>query len=121
MSRFGSSKLGLKLVKVSGSSMKPTFSDGDVLLVRWFSQLPSELALGTVVLIERDEMPGVFLIKRVQKSHSGLYWVEGDNRECDVQEFMNDSRKWLTSESVHWSQRHESWSGAVSLGHCPSQ
>lgn len=94
MSRFGSSKLGLKLVKVSGSSMKPTFSDGDVLLVRWFSQLPSELALGTVVLIERDEMPGVFLIKRVQKSHSDLYWVEGDNRESDVQEFMNDSRKW---------------------------
>jgi len=94
MSRFGFLRLGLKRVKVSGSSMNPTYSDGDVLLVRWFSQLPSELALRTVVVIERDEMPGVFLIKRIQKSHSGLYWVEGDNRQSDVQELMNDSRKW---------------------------
>ncbi|MEY3325650.1 MAG: hypothetical protein RL694_537 [Actinomycetota bacterium] len=94
MSRFGFSRLGLKRVKVSGSSMNPTYSDRDVLLVRWFSQLPSELALRTVVVVERDEMPGVFLIKRIQKSHSGLYWVEGDNRQSEVQELMNDSRKW---------------------------
>ena len=94
MSGFGFSGLGLKLVKVSGSSMDPTYSDGDVVLVRWFSQLASELALGTVVVIERDELPGIFLIKRIQKSHSGLYWVEGDNRQTDIQELMNDSRKW---------------------------
>ncbi len=74
--------------------MNPTYSDGDVLLVRWFSQLPSELALRTVVVVERDEMPGVFLIKRIEKSHSGLSWVEGANRQSEVQELMNDSRKW---------------------------
>jgi signal peptidase I len=81
-------------VQVSGSSMDPTFSDRDVLLVRWYSQPTLDIALRTVVVIERDEMPGVFLIKRVQKSHNGLYWVEGDNRQSEMQELMNDSRKW---------------------------
>ncbi|MBU3692330.1 MAG: S26 family signal peptidase [Candidatus Nanopelagicaceae bacterium] len=94
MSNFGFSKLGFKRVKVSGSSMDPTYSDGDVLLVRWFSQSPIDIALRTVIVIERDEMPGVFLIKRLQKSHNGLYWVEGDNRQSEKQELMNDSRKW---------------------------
>lgn len=94
MSKFGFPGLGLKRVRVSGSSMNPTYSDGDVLLVRWYSQPPLQVPLRNVVVVERDEMPGIFLIKRVQKSHSGLYWVEGDNRQTDIQELMNDSRKW---------------------------
>ena len=96
MSIFGAlgASRSFKLVKVAGPSMMPTFRDGDVLLVRWFSQVESELPLGAVVVIERDEMPGVFVIKRIQKSHGGRYWVEGDNKDPDSQSLMNDSRKW---------------------------
>jgi hypothetical protein len=39
-------------------------------------------------------MPGIFFIKRIQKSHSGTYWVEGDNRDPDVEIRMSDSRTW---------------------------
>jgi signal peptidase I len=92
MAWFGLS--GFRRVKVSGPSMSPTFEDGDVLLVRWFSEPNNQVKLKTIVVIERDQMPGIFLIKRIQKSHNGLYWVEGDNRESGVQELMNDSRKW---------------------------
>lgn len=74
--------------------MEPTFNDGDVLVVKWFSKVELEIPLGSNVVIERDEMPGVFLIKRIQKSHSGLYWVEGDNKNPATQSLMNDSRKW---------------------------
>lgn len=74
--------------------MEPTYRDGDVLLVRWFSRVEPELALGSVVVIERDVMPGVFFIKRIQKSHSGAYWIEGDNRDQSLTELMQDSRKW---------------------------
>lgn len=83
-----------QLVKVSGPSMSPTFNDGDVLLVRWFAEPSSKIPLGAVVVIERDEMPGVFTIKRLQKSHGELYWVEGDNKDPALQSFMHDSRKW---------------------------
>ena len=92
MGLFGLS--GLKRVKVSGNSMEPTFNEGDVLLVKWFSQVPQQLALLSVVVIERDEMPGVFFIKRIQKSHNGLYWVTGDNPKEELEPLMNDSRKW---------------------------
>ena len=65
--------LGLRRVRVSGNSMEPTFREGDVLLVRWFSEIAPELALSSVVVIEREEMPGIFFIKRIQKSHGGSY------------------------------------------------
>ncbi len=74
--------------------MSPTFNDGDVLLVRWFDRINNKLPLGTAVVIERDEMPGVFFIKRIEKSHSGLYWVVGDNSNPELQQLMHDSRKW---------------------------
>ena len=74
--------------------MEPTYSDGDLLLVRVFREVPVDIPLLTVVLIERDERPGIFYIKRVQKSHGGAYWVEGDNRDPEIQERMSDSRSW---------------------------
>ena len=64
------------------------------MLVKWFSQVPRELALLSVVVIEREEMPGIFFVKRIQKSHNGLYWVSGDNPKDELQPLMNDSRKW---------------------------
>ena len=72
--------------------MAPTFKDGDWLLVSWFAEglppLVAERILGKVVVIEREERPGIFLVKRLQKSHGGNYWVEGDNEES------TDSRTW---------------------------
>lgn len=85
MSKFGT-------VKVAGSSMSPTYKDGDWLVVSWFdaglTPLISEGTLGKVVVIEREERPGIFLVKRLQKSHGGSFWVQGDNDES------SDSRSW---------------------------
>lgn len=92
MRKFGF--LGFSRVKVSGESMSPTYSDGDILLVKWLDGNSTELALSSVVVIERDEMPGILFIKRIQKSHSGAYWVEGDNKIASAEERMNDSRRW---------------------------
>lgn len=72
--------------------MAPTYQDGDWLLVSWFAEglppLVAERILGKVVVIEREERPGIFLVKRLQKSHGGKFWVEGDNEES------TDSRTW---------------------------
>ena len=72
--------------------MSPTYMDGDWLLVSWFpaglSPLVGDRTLGKVVVIEREERPGIFLVKRLQKSHGGIYWVQGDNDES------TDSRTW---------------------------
>jgi len=85
MSKFGT-------VKVSGSSMLPAYRDGDWLLVSWFpaglTPLADDRILGKVVVVEREERPGIFLVKRLQKSHGGIYWVQGDNDES------TDSRTW---------------------------
>ena len=85
MSRFGT-------VKVQGSSMSPTLNDGDWLLVRWIDSFAKTTAtnrlLGKVVVIERENRPGIFLIKRLQKINGERFWVEGDNAESD------DSRGW---------------------------
>ena len=86
--------MGFRRVKVAGESMSPSYNDGDVLLVKWFEGIPSELPLSTAVVIEREAMPGIYFIKRIQKSHSGVYWVEGDNRDPEVENRMNDSRTW---------------------------
>ena len=72
--------------------MSPTYKDGDWLLVSWFpaglSSLVGDRILGKVVVVEREERPGIFLVKRLQKSHGGIYWVQGDNDES------TDSRTW---------------------------
>lgn len=86
MSKFGT-------VKVAGGSMLPAYQDGDWLFVRRLGTAPAIEKIGTsllgkVVVIEREERPGIFLIKRVQKFHAGNYWVQGDNEES------TDSRTW---------------------------
>ena len=92
MSKIG--PLRLTRVRVAGNSMLPTYRDGDVLLIRWFEEIQKDLPLTSVVVIERDAMPGVFFIKRIQKSHGAAYWVEGDNRDPEVEKRINDSRTW---------------------------
>ena len=86
MSKFGT-------VKVAGQSMLPAYRDGDWLFVSWLDTAPGLEAAGNsliskVVVVERKERPGIFLVKRVQKFHAGNYWVEGDNSES------TDSRTW---------------------------
>ena len=80
------SKIGM--VRVEGNSMAPTYGNGDWLLVLWMQQSPHRGQLGSIAVIEREGQPGILLIKRIQKSHGGNYWVEGDNIES------TDSRSW---------------------------
>jgi phage repressor protein C with HTH and peptisase S24 domain len=79
--------------------MAPTYVEGDWLLVSWFpgglEQTKSERILGKVVVVEREERPGIYFVKRLQKSHGGIYWVQGDNDES------TDSRTW------GWIRAHE--------------
>lgn len=72
-------------VAVSGDSMLPTFRSGDWLLVAW----ADTFRIGDVIVVEREERPGVFLIKRVERNDDGKYWVEGDNKSIST-----DSREW---------------------------
>lgn len=72
-------------VAVSGDSMLPTFRSGDWLLVAW----GGGFALGDVIVVEREERPGVFLIKRLERIEGGKFWVEGDNKSIST-----DSREW---------------------------
>ena len=86
MSKFGT-------VKVSGGSMLPAYRDGDWLFVSWIDgaaalEAVGKSILGKVVVIEREEKPGIFLVKRVQKFHGGKFWVEGDANGS------TDSRTW---------------------------
>ena len=75
--------------------MTPTFNNGDYLLVLWLPEPPLRASLGSIAVIEREERPGIFLIKRIQKTHAGNYWVEGDSGES------TDSRTW------GWISPHE--------------
>jgi len=82
-------------VAVEGASMQPTYNPQDWLLVRYgfFGNKYLSLKLGDVVVIQREQQPGIFYIKRVaeiQKGGSGQesYYVRSDN------EAGTDSRTW---------------------------
>ena len=73
--------------------MAPTFIPGDQLYVRWYSRKgakASALAVGNIVILERDEQPGVFYIKRLTEVRPESYqiFVSSDNPEG------TDSRQW---------------------------
>jgi nickel-type superoxide dismutase maturation protease len=91
MARLPFKNLPLKTIAVSGSSMSPTFNDGDWLLFNQVTVDANRLQglVGKVVVIERESYPGIHLIKRVTKSDAGGIWVEGDNKESS-----SDSRQW---------------------------
>ena len=74
----------LGTVEVAGNSMSPTYQPGDWLLVRWATLFEE----GDTVVIEREERPGIFLIKRFLRYEDGKCWVEGDS------EASTDSRQW---------------------------
>ena len=82
-------------VTVEGTSMQPTYNPKDWLLVHYgfFGRKYLFLRLGDVVVIERDEQPGVFYIKRISdikadEAGNESYFVRSDN------EAGTDSRTW---------------------------
>jgi nickel-type superoxide dismutase maturation protease len=83
---------GLSRVEVEGSSMSPTYNQGDWLIIRNFNGQKERLRIGKLYLIADPIRPGVRLLKRLTQTRieHGLarYWVEGDNPGS------TDSRNW---------------------------
>ena len=89
-----------RTIAVSGSSMSPTFNDGDWLIFRSHRRASAKQVqhlLGKVVVIERKSYPGIHFIKRVIRADANGIWVEGDNKEAST-----DSRNWgaLTPDEI---------------------
>lgn len=80
-------------VVVAGDSMLPTYRAGDWLV----ATRARKIALGQVVVIERDSRPGMLLIKRVVRAEGRKWWVEGDNATLS-----DDSRSFgaVTAEEI---------------------
>jgi signal peptidase I len=82
-------------VIVEGTSMQPTYNPQDWLLIRYrgFGKKRLFLRLGDVVVIEREQQPGIFYIKRVSEIQEKSavqesYFVRSDN------DSGTDSRTW---------------------------
>ena len=81
---------------VEGDSMEPTYGAGDWLMGRWADYKLTGLnriKAGDVVVIERDEQPGIFYVKRVSETRSSAgevpaLFVLSDNSAG------TDSRSW---------------------------
>ena len=91
MSGFGI----LGRVIVEGTSMQPTYNPRDWLLVYYGFRGNKRLLLrlGDAVVIEREQQPGIFYIKRIaeiklDKSGQESFFVRSDN------ESGTDSRTW---------------------------
>jgi phage repressor protein C with HTH and peptisase S24 domain len=96
--------LNIERAQVEGDSMMPSLRHGEIIWVKMVEVPPSNLEkmLGRVVVVEREEMPGILLIKRLQKVHGELMWIEGDNHENGNIELQHDSRKlgWLPASAI---------------------
>jgi signal peptidase I len=81
---------------IEGDSMEPTYSAGDWLMGRWANYKVTGLnriKVGDVVVIERDEQPGIFYIKRISeisstKGEASTVYLLSDNPAG------TDSRTW---------------------------
>lgn len=86
--------------------MSPTYRTGERIWVRLLKEPPTQEKMtdlrGRVILVERDEYPGIYLLKRLEKVHGDLIWVEGDNKDTALAQLQHDSRKfgWLSRETV---------------------
>ena len=80
----------IRFYRVTGSSMEPSYSDGDYLLV---SRLRSPRKGDVVVL----QQAGRQILKRVQKIKGRKYYVRGDNKKQST-----DSRAfgWISKEEI---------------------
>ena len=82
-------------VIVEGRSMEPTYNPRDWLLVYYgfFGNKYLSLRIGGAVVIEREQQPGIFYIKRITEIQSDSagrksYYVSSDNSAG------TDSRNW---------------------------
>ncbi len=81
---------------IEGNSMEPTYSAGDWLMGRWANYTLAGLnrvKAGDVVVIERDEQPGIFYVKRISETrasggHKPTIYLLSDNAAG------TDSRQW---------------------------
>jgi signal peptidase I len=81
---------------VEGDSMEPTYRAGDWLMGRWANYKLggwNRVRIGDVVVIERDEQPGIFYVKRVNQvrgsgKNSSEIFILSDN------DAGTDSRQW---------------------------
>ena len=81
---------------VEGDSMAPTYCAGDWLMGRWAVYglgRFNKVRAGDVVVIERDEQPGIFYVKRISEiraseGHMPTIFLLSDNSAG------TDSRQW---------------------------
>jgi phage repressor protein C with HTH and peptisase S24 domain len=81
---------------LDGDSMEPTYRSGDWLLGRWAKYSLTgwnRIKVGDVVVVERDEQPGIFYVKRVSETrasggHMPTIYLLSDNPAG------TDSRTW---------------------------
>jgi signal peptidase I len=94
------------LAEVEGASMFPTLRHQERVAIHLRSRPLQDKDLQQlkerVVLIEREELPGIYLIKRIKKIDGALIWVEGDNNAPELHELQNDSRKfgWMNKSVI---------------------
>ena len=84
--------LPFRVIAVSGSSMSPTYNNGDWLLFRKLRRPVArnlQYLVGKVVVVERESYPGACFIKRIIRADINGIWVEGDNKKAST-----DSRQW---------------------------
>ena len=67
-------------VAIVGDSMAPTYFSGEWLIVRWGGRYKA----GEVVVVERESLPGVFLIKRIVRPQEKEFGVGGDNKNSNT-------------------------------------
>lgn len=65
---------------VSGRSMEPAFSSGQILLVSFLPYLFQSPKIRDVVVM-KDPRNGKFLLKRIIQINQEKYFVEGDNKK----------------------------------------
>ena len=75
--------LGKRLrFRASGTSMEPTFSAGDHLLVERLSTATRRLCVGEVVVARHPQVARTLVIKRVGRCGPGSVWLASDNARC---------------------------------------
>ncbi len=67
--------------RISGSSMLPSLSDGDYVLVNKWAYLFSAPKIRDVVVVKHN---GLFIIKRITKTRNRRYLVQGDGKHSSA-------------------------------------
>ena len=83
---------------IEGDSMEPTYSAGDWLMGRWANYKVTGLnriKVGHVVVIERDEQPGIFYVKRISE-------IRSNNGEAPAVYLLSDNTAGTDSRTWGW-------------------